>query len=458
MDLDRALSRQIRAQPRAPSRHRPSRGQTFPVFLPCFTMTISRTLLRLSLILSAGAALHAEPLTVDNAITHALAHNRDLAAASLGAEAARGRADQAGAPANPTLDAGLQSDLLTGNDGGRKFDLGVSQALPLGHRLKEAQAAAQIGVTAAGADLANRRRQIAGVITTGYVEIFALDRQVALRDGLLSVGARLLDLAGKRARLGEVSALEVTAATLEQAKLQQEKSILLAERATKIQALKPVLGLAAADDLEVAGDLEQLAQALDPGPAENQSWQRPDRRVAELAIERIEAEQRVARAEVRGDLTVGAGYGYERSPGGGADHLLGVKISVPLPVRNQNQGRLRELRAEHTRAERELAALDLTIAAEVATARQRVTQFRQVLADYRRDVSPLAAAAEKELAAAYAQGQVGMFLLIQSQQQRLVLHAGEIDALAALARAAAELQTATGLNPQLSAQPSAATR
>ena len=70
MDLDRALSRQIRAQPRAPSRHRPSRGQTFPVFLPCFTMTISRTLLRLSLILSAGAALHAEPLTVDNAITH----------------------------------------------------------------------------------------------------------------------------------------------------------------------------------------------------------------------------------------------------------------------------------------------------------------------------------------------------------------------------------------------------
>lgn len=423
-------------------------------------MTISRRLLPLFLILfAASTAFSAEPLTVDNAIAHALAHNRDLAAASLGAEAASGRVDQAGAPANPTLDAGLQSDLLTGNDGGRKFDLGVSQALPLGNRLKEAQAVAQVDVTVAGANLANRRRQIAGDVNAAYVEIFALDRQVALRDGLLSVGARLLDLAGKRARLGEVSAVEVTAASLEQAKLRQEKSTLLAERAAKIQALKPLLGLAAAADLEVAGDLEQLVLALDQEPAENQSaWQRPDRRAAELAIERLEAEQRVARAEVRGDLTIGAGYEYERSPGGGADHLLGVKFSVPLPVRNQNQGRLRELRAEHTRAERELAALDLTITAEVTAARQRVGQFRQILADYRRDVSPLAAAAEKELTDAYAQGQVGMFLLIQSQQQRLALQAGEIDALAALARAAAELQTATGLNPHLSVQPAEATR
>ena len=417
-------------------------------------MTISKTFFPVFLILSVSTALNAEPLTLDNAITHALAHNRDLAAASLGAEAASGRADQAGLPANPTLDIGLQSDLLTGNDGGRKFDLGVSQALPLGNRRREAQAAAQVGVTAAGADLANRRRQIAGVITSNYVEIFALDRQVALRDGLLSVGARLLDLAGKRARLGEVSALEVTAATLEQAKLRQEKSILLAERATKIQALKPLLGLEPAEDLEVAGDLEQLAQDLDPKPAENSlAWRRPDRRMAELAVERIAAEQRVARAEVRGDLTVGAGYQYERSPGGGGDHLLGLKLSVPLPVRNQNQGRLRELRAEHTRAERELAALDLAIAAEVVTARRRVAQFRQVFDDYRLNVVPLAATAENELANAYAQGQVGMFQLIQSQQQRLVLQAGEIDALAALARAAAELQTATGLNPHLSAQP-----
>ena len=422
-------------------------------------MTISRISFPVFLILSVSTALNAEPLTLDQAIAQAFGHNRDLAAANLNAEAARGRVDQAGQWANPTLDTGLQSDLLTGNNGGRKFDLGISQAHPLGNRLKEAQAAAQVGVTAAGADLANRRRLIAGAIAAGYVEVFTLDRQVVLRDQLLAVGARLLDLAGKRAKLGEVSSLEVTAASLEQAKLRQEKSILLAERAAKIQALKPLLGLEPAEDLEIAGDLAQLLPSTDGSTAENKSaWKRPDRRAAELVIERIEAEQRVARAEVRGDVTVGLGYQYERSPASEADHLLGVKFSVPLPVRNKNQGRLRELRAEHTRAERELAALDLTIASEVAAARQRIEQFRKVLDDYRLNVVPLAATAETELASAYAQGQVGMFQLIQSQQQRLVLQAGEIDALAALARAATELETATGLNPHLSAQPAEATR
>ena len=173
--------------------------------------------------------------------------------------------------------------------------------------------------------------------------------------------------------------------------------------------------------------------------------------MAALAIERIEAEQRLARAEVRGDLTVGAGYLYERSPGSEADHLLGLKFSVPLPVRNKNQGRLRELRAAHTRAERELAALDLAIVSEVDAARQRIIQLETVLTGYRAGVLVLAASAESELANAYAQGQVSMFQLIQSQQQRLTLQAGEIDARAALARAWAALQTATGLNPQLTA-------
>lgn len=422
-------------------------------------MTISRISFPVFLILSASTALHAAPLTLDNAIAQAFAHNRDLAAADLNAEAARGRVDQAGLWANPTLDTGLQSDLLTGNDGGRKFDLSISQARPLGNRLKAAQAAARVGVTAAGANLANRRRQIAGAIAAGYVEVFALDRQVVLRDRLLAVGVRLADLAGKRAKLGEVSSLEVTAASLEQAKLRQEKSILLAERAAKIQALRPLLGLEPTEDLEVAGDLAQLLPPLQSSAAENMpAWKRPDRRAAELAIERVEAEQRAARADVRGDVTVGLGYEYERSPASEADHLLGVKFSVPLPVRNKNQGRLRELRAEHTRAERELAALDLTIASEVAAARQRIELFRKVLDDYRLNVVPLAATAETELSNAYAQGQVSVFQLIQSQQQRLVLQAGEIDALAALARAAVELQTATGLNPLLSAPTDEATR
>ncbi len=65
---------------------------------------------------------------------------------------------EAFASAVPTLDAGAQSDLLTGNTGARKFDLGFSQAIPLGNRLRETQAVARVEVALESAEYFNRQR------------------------------------------------------------------------------------------------------------------------------------------------------------------------------------------------------------------------------------------------------------------------------------------------------------
>jgi cobalt-zinc-cadmium efflux system outer membrane protein len=415
-----------------------------------FLMT-PRLFLACAILASLSAlAAQAEPITLNAAVRQALGRNPELAAAALGPEAARGRVDQAIMKANPSLEAGVQSDLITGNTGARKFDLGLSQAIPLGNRLREAQSVARVDVTLAAANLANRQRLIVGEITQSFVEIYALDQQAALRDRMMGVDHRLAELARARAKIGEVSSLEVNAAMLELARLEQEQFGLLAERASRVQRLKPLLGMAPAETLEVADDLDALLSAVGTGiDGDKSTWNRPDLRVATLAIARVEAEQRVARAEVRGDLTVGATYGYERGPLGDADHLLGVKFSVPLPLQNKNQGRLRELRAERTRAQREAEGLELAIASEVATARQRAVQNQKILDNYRSAVLPLGETAERDLAAAYQQGQVPLFQVIQSQQQRLALETGALEARAAYARALVALQTATGRNPQL---------
>ena len=414
------------------------------------------------LMLVALAALSAraqEPLTFDAAISYALAHNRELAAATLGAEAARGRVDQAGLRANPALEAGVQTDLLTGNTGARKFDLGLTQEIPLGNRLREAQAVARVGITAASAEFSNRQRLLVGGITQSFVELFGLDRQVDLRERLIEVGRRLSELSRARAKAGEVSSLEVNVSALELAKLEQERAGLLAERVNRVQRLKPLLGLAPDAPLEISGDLDSLLSILTANAVGDQStWNRPDLRTARLAIERIDAEQRVAHAEVRGDITVGATYGYERGPTGDADHLLGVKMSIPLPVRNKNQGRLRELRADRARAQREVEALELAVASEVAVARQRTVQFQKILDGYRTTVLALGETAERDLVAAYQQGQVPLFQVIQSQQQRLALETGALEARSAYARALADLQTATGKNPQLANAPAPETQ
>ena len=414
-------------------------------------MSIRSLYVSFGLIALLGNAVHAaEPLSLDAAIRLALSNNRDLAAVRLGTEAAQGRVEQAGLRANPSLEAGAQTDLLTGNTGARKFDLGFTQAIPLGNRLRELQSLARVGIPTAAAELADRQRLIVGVITQAYVDLLTFDRQITLRDRLIETNRRLVELARARAKVGEVSTVEVNAAALELAKLEQERATLVAERVNRLQRVKPVLGLAPEEPLEITGDFDALLQALTVGTEGDKStWNRPDLRLAGLALERLDAEQRVAQAEVRGDVTVGATYGYERSATGDADHLLGVKMSIPLPLRNKNQGRLRELRAERTRAQREIEALELAVVSEVATARQRATQFLKIADDYRVAVLPLGATAERDLTAAYQQGQVPLFQVIQSQQQRLVLEAGALEATSAYARALAELQTTTGTNPQL---------
>lgn len=419
-------------------------------------MTISRLLPSVFLIFSGAASLAAEPLALDQAISFALAHNRDLAAATLEAEAARGRVDQAGLRPNPALEAGAQTDLLTGNNGARKFDLGVNQAIPLGHRLREAQAVARVGIGAASAALADRQRRLAGEITRLYVELLALDQQVGLRDRQIRINAHFVELARARAQAGEVSVIEVNAAALEQARLGQERASLLAERSNQLQNLKALLGYSPEEDLQISGGLDALADTLNArGEGGGAAWNRPDLRLAVLAIDRIDAEQRLARAEAKGDLTLGATYGYDRQASGDPAHLLGVKMSLPLPLRNQNEGRLRELRAERTRAEREAAALEFRVTAEVATARVRSAQSRQIMESYRTAVLPLGEDAERSLVAAYQQGQVPLFQVIQAQQQHLALESGAVTAKAAYLLALADLQTATGQTPQLASAPAA---
>jgi len=417
-------------------------------------MTISRTLCFTCLLFSTGTLFAGEPLTLDQAVAHALAHNRDLLAGALGAEAARGRVEQAGLRPNPALEASAQTDLLTGNNGARKLDLGLTQAIPLGNRQREAQAVARVGIGAASAALADRRRLLVGAVTKLYVELLALDQQVELRERLIKINSRFAELARSRAKSGEISVIEVNAALLEQAKLEQERINLLIEHTTRLQNLKSLLGIVPEEDLAIAGELSAFTQALSASAdGDKSTWNRPDLRVAALAIEQVEAEQRLAQVEAKGDLTVGATYGYDRGAGSGADHLLGAKISLPLPLRNRNQGRLRELRAERTRVQRELEALEFRVTSEVATARQRAEQSRKILEGYLAAVLPLGEEAERNLLAAYQQGQVPLFQVIQAQQQRLALETGAVSARTAYATALAELETASGHNPWLAASP-----
>jgi cobalt-zinc-cadmium efflux system outer membrane protein len=183
---------------------------------------------------------------------------------------------------------------------------------------------------------------------------------------------------------------------------------------------------------------------------------RPDRQLATLGIDRAGAEIKLAKAEKWEDWTVGFDYSRGMSKfaapiGTKEDNFLGVSVSIPLPLWNRNQGRISEAQATQQRAEAELKALDLRIAAETQTAENQVRRLFGILRQYREESIKLAEENITLLQKGYVEGLVTITAVIQAQQQFTDLRLNYLDTLAEFERALTDWQMATAsipLNPK----------
>lgn len=402
-----------------------------------------------------GGSVFARELTLDQAVVQALAGNKDLAASSLEVDKAEGRVIQAGQPRNPSLEISARSDLLFGNEGERGVTLGLSQAIPRKDRLRKAREAASLSVEQRRALVRDTQRQLVGEVQTLFVQALNFNRQAEARQRLLVAGEKLAALIEQRYQRGEVPQTDIAPIRIENAKLAQEQRLLLAERTATELRLKRLLGLPADEPLVLVGDPDELTAPLSAAAgAELVAESRPDYEAARAAVNQADAEVRVAKVEAYDDFTVGVTYEGDRSVfdapvGAKRDNFLGASISIPLPVRNKNQGRIIEQQAAHRQAEAELVALRLNISSEVAQARVAVSQLAPVLTRYREELIPLAEQQFQAVQRAYERGEQGIAPVFQAQQQRFTVELDYLGHRARYAELLIALETALGTNPHL---------
>lgn len=394
-------------------------------------------------------------LSLDQAVSQALAGNRGFAATYFEVEKAQGRALQAGLPPNPSVEVGGRSDLLVKNEGERTVGLGVSQGFPLKGRLRIAREAANLGAGQQQALVRDVERQLIGEVQTLYLQALTFERQRAARQKLIESSEKLAGIIEQRYAAGEVAQTDIAPIRIEAAKLAQEQQLLNAERAVVELKLKQALGLEASEPLVLTSTLDEIAsQWKSIAGADVALEKRPDFEAARIATTRAEAEVRLAKAEVYEDVTVGVDYENERSVFDGPigvkkDHYLGFKVSIPLPVRNKNQGRILEQQASRRQADVELEAVRLKIGAEIGQARATVTQLEPVLNRYRAELIPLAEKNFEAVLRAYQQGQQGIATVFQAQQQRFALELDYVTYASRQLEAMIAVETASGSHPHV---------
>ncbi|RIL04889.1 MAG: hypothetical protein DCC75_12210, partial [Proteobacteria bacterium] len=155
-----------------------------------------------------------------------------------------------------------------------------------------------------------------------------------------------------------------------------------------------------------------------------------------------------AKADRWEDWTIGIEYSrekgvYDEPIGNKSDDFLGLSLAIPLPLWNQNEGRIAEFRATQARARRELEALELNIISNIAAARARIEELSPMLSRYENETLHLAKRNVATLKASYEQGLVGMVSVLQGQQQLLELHQSYVESLGDFASALTDFQIET---------------
>lgn len=398
------------------------------------------------LLVFSSLPVSALQLTLPRIPDHVRSHNPGLAAARLTVDEARGRLTQAGRLENPEAGLSFQHD-----DRFREGALSLSfdQKFPLTARLRLEKELSAQGVKAAELEVRDAQRKLVAQAQVLAVKLLSLEKQRALRQQQADLAQKLSAFAAKRAEAGELSPLDATQAQVDAQRILLESRVLETERVSLLGELKPLLGMAAGDDLSLAGDLP--APVL---PGEKSGWrQRPDYLLAKLKEDAAQTGIRHAQASKWQDINAGvfvegeraedAPDGLQRTP------FFGLRFSLPLPLWNKNEGKIQEHTATARRTVLETQALALSIQNEAAAARADMQAQLSLATDTRDKLLPLVLQQTERLEKAYEQGQTDLLTVLRAREQRLQLEAAVLTALRDfhLARVRFEAATSGPSNP-----------
>lgn len=385
-----------------------------------------RPFILLSLACAASAWAGGVTLTVEGAADYALRHNPALAAARLRIEEARGRLQQSGRLSNPEIELEFTRH-TTGPEG--SAGIALTQRFPLTARLRHEKAVSRAELAAAEAEVRDAERKLAAEVRTAGVKLLALGGQRDLRTKQLGNSRELSDFLLKRVATGEASGVDASQVELESRQIEVEKLMLAADEAVLLGELRPLLGVTGDDRITITGELSAPKSV----PAVREVTARPDILAAQSRVDAARSvvlEQRARRWE---DFGLGASYTRDRTldvpEPVETEQVIGFRFSFPLPLWNDNSGRIREAEAAAARSDKELDATKVGANAEVIAAVSAMDAYARLISELDDKVLPAATRIEDQLRNSFSTGQTPLTDVLRARTRRLELQRQRLDAL-----------------------------
>lgn len=349
-----------------------------------------------------------------------------------------------------------------------EITLSFSQLVELGgKRARRIQLAQRDRETSAW-DYEIARANVLAETAAAFYSVLAAQERLELARQLGELARQIVDTVGVRVEAGKVSPIEQSKAEVEHGEImlgvERARRNIEAARAvlaSKWGATEPLFARAvgAMGEVQPVPPLERLRQRAEGSP-DLARW------MAE--IEKRSAEIQLERANARPDLTVmlglrstglgeraetawgGSGAGdfhYARSrvtPDDSREESIVLGASMPLPLFNRNQGRIRE--AEHlaSKAFEQRRAVEVSVKARLASAYHTLDAAYVEIQTLEAQIVPKALEAFEATREGYQQGKFGLLDVLEAERTLFNARSQLLEAQAAYHQGVVEIERLTG--------------
>jgi cobalt-zinc-cadmium efflux system outer membrane protein len=400
----------------------------------------------------AGTTTPPLSLSLDAFLVEVAQNNLEYAAQRYNVSIAQAQIAQARVFPNPVLGAGGSTD-ISGQNMPSNLSLSLTQTFLTGGKRRAGIEVAEGNYRVAGSTLEDFFRNLRAAAANSFID--ALVAQLIVQQKKRSAEAldQLVEANEKRFRDGDLAEIDVTQSRVE---AQQFHSELLAAEAnlqTAVIALSQFLGKERVSvTVKPEGRLEEI-------PPKNFSLselveealqKRPDVVSAWHAREAARSGVNLAKANQIPDVDIG--LSVQRSfasnnriaPSPNFD-LLGISVSIPLPILNTKRAELDIARLTSEQAEKNWQAVRLKTEVEIRQAYARYQLAAARVAKYKTGVLQDAASVLEAKLYSYQRGHTSLLEVLNAQREENGVYLAYYDTLTDYAKALVTLEQASGI-------------
>ena len=368
-----------------------------------------------------------ENLTLEQALALADQLHPELAEARAAIAATEGRARQAGAFPNPEAIVGAQQLPLRSNAANeREYVAGVAQSVPLGRRLARAREVELLEREVRTRGLEVRHREIRQRVHSAFATALYQEQAWQVQDDLRRIAEQAVTTVRVRREHGDAVGEDLARVGLEQARVEADWQRAGWLRREAMLALANALGDATLPVHSLAGRLEAAFEIPTLEGLAAHLAEPPEVALAEADVRARQARLALALAERIPDVKVEVLY--HRLEASGAD-TLDVGLSIPLPLFQRNQGRLREAQAELAAAEARVRLTQSEAAARRQTAQLQLDAALALSRLYRTEILPRMDTVLRAAEARYAAGDISLTELLPVRRERAAVQLSHLESL-----------------------------